>query len=225
MMATDKSVDLSARMMLKKSVDTTDDNAACCKALSTLELLENVMLQLPCQDLLVSAQRVCKMWQATVSNSITLQRALCFIPAKETNCEPKEIQLPLRPAGISAADYLASCLEGPQLNPFLDKVFIEDVPQDRHLHATHRPIYVQADSESASWKRLYITQPPVSRLSLWTITLHESSLDWFVESGILTRPSAIMMRDVHEYVEEVCFSDDTSLDGISARLELDKFEL
>jgi hypothetical protein len=47
------------------------------KALYIQELLESVLLALPVKDLLL-AQRVCKHFQSTIKNSITLQRALFF---------------------------------------------------------------------------------------------------------------------------------------------------
>ncbi|KAK3695940.1 hypothetical protein LTR37_018235 [Vermiconidia calcicola] len=148
------------------ATDTTD-HTACCKALNTLELLETIMLQLPCQDLLVSAQRVCKMWQATVSNSISLQRALCFIPVKEKKVDREEPDPDLASDRISAAEYLASCVKGARLNPFVTKVFVDCEAEDNlPPYTTRRPIYVQADCESASWKRMYLTQPPVFQFDL-----------------------------------------------------------
>ncbi|KAK3724367.1 hypothetical protein LTR37_000991 [Vermiconidia calcicola] len=231
-MATGEALDtcnLNMPTRLTKSVDRMD-NTACHKALNTLELLETVMLQLPCQDLLVSAQRVCKMWQATVSNSITLQRALCFIPVKGTRVGCEGTHLALTSGSISAADYLASCLEGAQLNPYLTRVFVgygeED---DSPPHTTHRPIYVRADSEFASWKRMYITQPPVSRLHLCALTIwktHETSESVFDEIIGLDDSSGIKMNHLLKSVEEQCLGDNARDDGYqSARLVLDRSTL
>jgi len=51
----------------------------CHEALSTIELLENILLNLPTQDLL-RAQRVCHHWRSTIENSSPLQENLFFKP-------------------------------------------------------------------------------------------------------------------------------------------------
>ena len=55
------------------------------RALELPELLERILLLVPMRDLLLS-QRVSKFWQALITNSLPLQQALFFKPAK--NFEP-----------------------------------------------------------------------------------------------------------------------------------------
>ncbi|KAK3623063.1 hypothetical protein LTR56_021816 [Elasticomyces elasticus] len=53
--------------------------AAQRNVLDLPELLENISLNLPIRDLL-STQKSCKQWKATVKSSVRIQRALFFIP-------------------------------------------------------------------------------------------------------------------------------------------------
>lgn len=55
------------------------------RVLELPELLERILLLVPMRDLLLS-QRVSKFWQALIANSLSLQQALFFKPAK--NFEP-----------------------------------------------------------------------------------------------------------------------------------------
>ena len=52
---------------------------AAARVCSLPELLELVLFELPTRDLLL-AQRVCQTWQAVISGSPKLQRALYFEP-------------------------------------------------------------------------------------------------------------------------------------------------
>lgn len=58
----------------------------------TFELLEAILLLLPPRDLLVSSQRVCKRWQAVISNSIYIQQKLFYRQTSSTRNGKKHSQ-------------------------------------------------------------------------------------------------------------------------------------
>lgn len=62
------------------------NHSAVDRFCSTPELLENMLLKLPMQDLLL-AQRVCSRFQATIAGSIKIRRALFFEPEPVTEHE------------------------------------------------------------------------------------------------------------------------------------------
>lgn len=53
---------------------------ASAQVLQTPELLEMILLSVPCRDLLLS-QRVDRMWRGTILGSLKLKRALFMVPA------------------------------------------------------------------------------------------------------------------------------------------------
>lgn len=56
--------------------------------MNTVELLELIILQLPCRQIL-AAQRVCKLWRDTIEGSHSSQLALCLTSIEpKTFCEP-----------------------------------------------------------------------------------------------------------------------------------------
>lgn len=118
------------------------------------EILELILLQLPLQDLLVTAQRVCCAWKAVIDSSSPIQQALFFRP--------------LHPASVAAA---APHAQRP-LNPLLQAAFppwfrsthqpacpgpkvVESMPWARGDPA-HRAAFMRDD---ASWRRMLPCQP------------------------------------------------------------------
>ncbi|KAJ7777947.1 hypothetical protein DFH07DRAFT_796782 [Mycena maculata] len=119
--------------------------------ISTPELLELILAQLPIRDLLVTAPLVCTLWQSTTL-SPTLQRALFFEP--DPSSDPP-IQNPLLvevfPPFFAPAD------EGSTVDSVMA------MPWSKAPDAFKRA--------EASWRRMLVIQPPAQRVSV-TETRH-----------------------------------------------------
>ncbi|KAJ7032605.1 hypothetical protein C8F04DRAFT_1100134 [Mycena alexandri] len=118
-------------------------------ALATPELLELILARLPMRDLLVSASRVSKMWNA-VTRTPTLQRALFFQP----DIEPTSplMRNPLLMAMFPP--FFAS--EGPDGDSPGGPPSIMKMPWANAPDAFRRA--------NASWRRMLVVQPPAPTL-------------------------------------------------------------
>ncbi|KAJ6508677.1 hypothetical protein C8R45DRAFT_449643 [Mycena sanguinolenta] len=116
--------------------------------LSTPELLEQILVQLPIRDLLVAAPLVSKTWRA-VTLSPTLQRALFFEPDPLAS-PSKRVQNPLL---VETFPPFAFC-EGKLWPGSLDA--IEAMPWSRAPDAFKR--------KEASWRRMLVSQLPVQTM-------------------------------------------------------------
>lgn len=152
-------------------------NMASNKVLGIGELIEMVLLQLPCRDVLL-AQRVSRTWHATISESLKLQKALFIVPC---HAPLYGADVDLFPGGKSSAiqhmmngtvllepsseitAYEVSALgcsyEDIILNPLLQHLF----PFDKYFAWTSFSFRKaqNLDHPKASWKRMLTTQPPV----------------------------------------------------------------
>ncbi|KAJ7187327.1 F-box domain-containing protein [Mycena filopes] len=111
-------------------------------ALSTPELLELILSQLPLRDLLVTAPRVCKLWTA-VTLTPTLQRALFFQP-----------------------DPNGTARRNPLLIAAFPPFFTSDEPSGPG-DILRMPWATASDAfrrETASWRRMLVVQPPARTL-------------------------------------------------------------
>ncbi|KAJ7445056.1 hypothetical protein FB451DRAFT_1293226 [Mycena latifolia] len=119
-------------------------STAKAAVMSTPELLELTLAQLPMRDLLVTAPLVCKMWQA-ITLSPTLQRALFFQP-----------------------DPSSECIQNPLLAELFPPFFAPESPNGRSQLGNAKAIMAMPWSkapdafkrEDASWRRMLVTQPP-----------------------------------------------------------------
>ncbi|KAJ6508681.1 hypothetical protein C8R45DRAFT_449819 [Mycena sanguinolenta] len=118
------------------------------EVLSTPELLEQILVQLPIRDLLVAAPLVSKTWHA-VTLSPTLQRTLFFEPDPLASSS-KRVQNPLLAETFPP---FAFC-EGKLWLGSLDA--IEATPWSKAPDAFKR--------EEASWRRMLVSQPPVQTM-------------------------------------------------------------
>ncbi|KAK5117137.1 hypothetical protein LTR85_008905 [Meristemomyces frigidus] len=155
------------------------------RVFSTTELLEAILLQLPVKHVLL-AQRVSKQWCSTVVGSVQLQTALCFRPVRLVSADDlpdghlelaKRCRAPRYASCaaplVTAYEFLASAkqAEKPVTNPLLTHLLSptkEATLEDRFAATfafdplTLKGSYIAA----APWSRMYLTQPPVTRLLL-----------------------------------------------------------
>lgn len=149
-------------------------HSACEWAFNTIELHEHILLQLPTVDMLLS-RRVCSRWREVVITSVALRRLLILSPV------PKEISQ----ASTSSNSYNGSGLSlmlaeiGGQsrhqryMNPFVAKLSnINPMLFNRSnrgqigsfvvvTYAYQSKEYHHIDQKDASWRQMFITQPPL----------------------------------------------------------------
>jgi hypothetical protein len=114
--------------------------------ISMPELLEHILAHLPMRDLLVTAPRVSKMWQA-ITLAPTLQRALFFQPDPTSAPIQNPLLVEMFPPFFAPAGHNRwSC----------DASSIMTMPWSGTPGAFKR--------KEASWRRMLVTQPPVQRI-------------------------------------------------------------
>lgn len=129
------------------------------KVFATPELLEQILLQVPLQDLLTSAQRVNRQWYALTSSSPSLQSALFFRPSAA--------------AAAAAVSPARATGQGPAPEPRPNPLLIKRFPSFERLFwpesLVHRmPRFFGLEppflDENASWRRMLIQQRPAARV-------------------------------------------------------------
>ncbi|OQE20983.1 hypothetical protein PENFLA_c015G01234 [Penicillium flavigenum] len=138
--------------------DDAGTRSAINKVMDTPEILEIILAGTDMRTLLTSAQRVCRNWASLISNSLSIQKALFFIPIKDSEWGLGE-KIP---------------------NPLLTETFASFFPVKtrpdsykfdfRDLVMTRDPStmaqFVRAD---ASWRKMLVRQPPISDIGLFHI--------------------------------------------------------
>ncbi len=64
---------------------------ACFRTFSTFELLEAILLQLPCSLHTLAIKRVCRYWRDTFDESYQLQVAFCLTSIDSSNSQPADL--------------------------------------------------------------------------------------------------------------------------------------
>lgn len=143
----------------------TTIKTATHRVIFTTELLEAILIQMPNMDILAHAQRVCVFFYNTINSSIALQRALFFVPCTT------QYTLERNPALLTAswADYMdhriprsmprASNCAPEAYYPWHNNLDLTAVDWDAYRRI--REPYQRAD---ASWRRMFVSQPPVTVL-------------------------------------------------------------
>lgn len=153
------------------------------------ETLEQILGELDTQTLLL-AQRVSPFWQQTVAGSSKLQRNLFLAPESASTIHPGRV----------------------------NDIFFFGIPSPtgRHAHIKFSRTLDFADcSPSAPWRKMFICQPPVERISL-DITffrpeiegkgfgrevkeaMYSTGIDQAREKGRLTKIQGITVGDVYD---------------------------
>lgn len=127
-------------------------------ALKIPEILEMILLQTDMRTLLISCQRVCRDWRYLIVKSLSIQKALFFIPIKESEWGVGE-----KVPNLLLAEMFPTI--------FPDKGNLDN--RDFHFSdcaMTKDPAsldrFVQKD---ASWRRMLVQQPPILELGLFHV--------------------------------------------------------
>ena len=175
--------------------------------LETTELLETILLELPMKDLLLS-QRVCRLWHALITTSIRLRRALFLEPVPCGTISYLDWRLDDKDfydenharLGLGEDIRGPNCDQMPKVypshwgrsredsgkyhvfvNPLLEKLFpvlsVSGIYWKEQLEDLPKPVQTQ----HASWRRMYFTQPPVNCMALECDSDgDEDSADWTI---------------------------------------------
>ncbi|KAF8158946.1 hypothetical protein K438DRAFT_328754 [Mycena galopus ATCC 62051] len=156
------------------------------EVISTPEILEQILVQLPIRDLLVTVPLVCKTWQA-VTLSPALQRALFFAPDSAS----KRVQNPLLREMFPPFFAFWEASKG----SFSDMDDIEAMPWSKAPNAFKR--------QEASWRRMLIAQPPPQSVIIQQTTSGMTGLserqamlkDLSFRMGLLYDLTALLVSD------------------------------
>ncbi|KAK5705721.1 hypothetical protein LTR17_021409 [Elasticomyces elasticus] len=151
--------------------------------LLTTELLENILHHLPMKDLLL-AQRVSRKWQGVIDQSKRLQQQLFFAPKQSRSCwefEPgddedeSEMAVQRGFRKITTAEHYERKEQGDpwvyelgELNTLLfrsDNFKLDERVEDGGYESFVSPWCMPVRDKHASWRRMLITQPSVTRVS------------------------------------------------------------
>lgn len=121
------------------------------------ELLEAILLQIDMHTLLVSCQRVCRLWRDVINDSSNLQEALFFKPAKQSEARQSETADIERMPNTLLTDivwpqYMRSNIQSDQ-HRWPGK-------WSRNLPTLNREREEAFTRPEASWRRMALHQPP-----------------------------------------------------------------
>ena len=152
-------------------------NSACEWAFNTTEVLEHIVLQLPTVDILLS-QRVCSRWREVIMASVTLRRLLFLSPVPKQISQASTSSNSTKPGSNGSGLSLMLAEIGGQsrhqrcLNLLVAKLFnINPMRFNRSnrgqigsfvvvTYAYQSKEYHHMDQKDASWRQMFITQPP-----------------------------------------------------------------
>ncbi|PVH69839.1 hypothetical protein DL98DRAFT_521972 [Cadophora sp. DSE1049] len=167
---------------------------AAQQVLSTHELLGIILSQLAFRDLLVSAPRVNRAFNAVISRSQSIQKALFFLPAtKQVDPQP----CPLLRASSTTRFVDRRVEDWIQVQRDLRKQgkteYLNEWFDDTGLKPYNRGTASSARKETmareeASWRRMLINQPPIKEVHI------DSGKGWIVSEDWLR------MGDLHKNV-------------------------
>lgn len=185
------------------ATEITKARTATHRVIYTTELLEAILLQLPNKDILVHVQRVCLYFYNTISRSVALQHHLFFLPCPRrfTTTIHRNPFLYAR----SWTDYIdhripkyspmSTSGPPPSFYPWHNDLDLTAVDWE-----AYRKLRVPFERPEASWRRMYVSQPPVTTLEadsttgFWGLrcttglTLGMLEANWMVDwTGLIIR--------------------------------------
>lgn len=157
----------SKRKATEPQIQLTGSPSVAQKVFAIPELLEAILLNVSLQDLLVCAPLVSKSWQATIKASRRLQQSLFFEPISWRHIHPAPRGLSKDPdrATYKLAD-LAEEHEDSISSPRMltDDIFMNTFISGqifRGLKKGTKTFLRAMERSDASWRSIFVTQPPV----------------------------------------------------------------
>lgn len=205
-------------------------DSAASKVFNIPELLEAVLLDLSCKDVLIT-QRVSKLWKATIDGSAKLQKALCFVPVQKCKKESAALDaycVPIFSDSTSARDfYCDSHANNALYNPFLKALFRSyipvhsSVPLEVHFEYNSGFHNFFQGGKNSSLRKMLVVQPAMTRVRVDCIEEYATGKD---ESGrplvkhndvnraimryylrYIENTNGVTVGDVVDQIEKECF--------------------
>jgi hypothetical protein len=155
------------------------------QALIIYEILQYILLALPIRDLLL-AQRVCRQWRSLIQESQPIQRALFFVPTTMADPDTNPVSIYQFETNSLLASACAPHFEIPIHREFSGRYVC--TPYDEHrrryclewtidrkdsryvfrlmLHSDPQKRHESFEYSEASWRRMFLTQPPTTEVEL-----------------------------------------------------------
>ncbi|KAJ6178171.1 hypothetical protein N7519_008632 [Penicillium mononematosum] len=136
--------------------DEIGTRSAINKVMDTPEILEMILAGTDMRTLLTSAQRVCRNWASLIRNSRSVQKALFFIPIKDSEWGVGE-KIPNPLLTETFASFFPT-----KNRPDTYQFDFHDLVMTRDASTMAR--FIRAD---ASWRKMLVQQPPISKVGLF----------------------------------------------------------
>ncbi|KAF3059957.1 putative f-box domain protein [Daldinia childiae] len=162
------------------------------------ELLEAILSQVDKTDLLVNMQRVSKHWKKVIEGSPKFQKALFFLASSGSPTPHKRYLKNLRLASVVQPFFSVDLLAGGLSD---DKRFSHIWMRDIvwHLDSDIKPKWLVED---ASWRNMYVSQPPIKRLH-WQIQREDQESYGLSLPGTVAElefPGGLRMGDYYDLI-------------------------
>lgn len=160
---------------LKQSIITVQAMPASAQVMQIWELLEMILLHVPVQNVLLW-QRVSKNWQKFIRNTPSLQYKIFFKPQA-----PKNMDMFMR----------KDMVYNPFFSFFGATKCLSDVGNSRCMSI--KPTELEKlDSPSASWKKMFLTEPCCKKIYL------HNDIQYRQDLGIVSNDDGIMMGQLRK---------------------------
>lgn len=152
--------------------------SAVTKVFESYELLEDILLRLPIQDL-TQAQRVNKYFKSLITNSKPIRRALFFEPSKSGAVEWYPIEKQWKTRGGSKTSKVL------HLNPFANRYFVSKAEEVQGLDGLFLQFFPHRSRVRPSWRSMLLTQPPIRVLTIKQCSVKAPGYIWIEnEKGV-----------------------------------------
>lgn len=145
-------------MVVSQPMDPAPSFDACDRFFSIDELL-TIFLESAPTLVLLNCQRVCRKWNQIIADSPLLQENL-FLEPTENKGSRRINPILWKVFG----PVLATPTEPHHSSPGIVYEDLAALPWARHLESTSSLAFAR---QEASWRRMYISQPPIDRLDWW----------------------------------------------------------
>ena len=162
-------------------------STACHRVINTTELLEEILINLPVQDLLLS-QRVSKYFKAVIDGSMIPQRALFFLP-EPTHDAPRLNDLLVSKIVKKKMLELAGRSRGRRIHPKFLSATMQHLASGYRIvlhiifycdldESTTAQLCIRERPTAGSWQKMYLSQCPVgaSHEVEWNVTGNKHAL-------------------------------------------------
>ena len=199
----------------------TTARSAAAKVFNIGELLEAILLDVPCKDVML-LQRVSRFWEATIAGSQNLREPLCFVPAEQSEEWAEEGNYRLRDyyKKFSAQDYhnffsaqdeqgKAYTMERPRMNPLLEALCPEYGSCKSLFQYTYDVRGILADDRNGLLRKMPVIYPPFREVSV--VVRHAPAGGGHVlrTVGVIKAEEGVTVGHLFDHLEKEVMQTDT----------------